>query len=222
MLMDEPFGALDPITRARLQDEFLRLQAQVGKTVVFVTHDIDEAIKMGDRVAVLREGGRLAQFDAPDVILARPVDDFVAAFVGADRGLKRLSLRRLADLRLLPAPSAKQGDDAGIARAAVAEAGYGTLILVDDGDRPVGFLPIDRIGNGRVTADAVQRIDAVGRPDMQLRDALSLMLSQTGSHLVVVDDDGRLAGLVSADLISAELAGTDASARAIGHAEEPV
>ncbi len=221
MLMDEPFGALDPITRARLQDEFLRLQAQVGKTVVFVTHDIDEAIKMGDRVAVLREGGRLAQYDPPDVILGKPVDDFVAQFVGADRGLKRLSLRRLADLRLLPAPSAKAGDDADAARARVAQAGYGTLILVDDGQRPVGFLALERIGNGRVTDDAVQQIDAVGKPDMPLSDALSIMLSQTGSHLVVVDDDGRLAGLASADLISAELAGTDDSARSASHGETP-
>src|SRR4051812_27842530 len=131
MLMDEPFGALDPITRARLQEEFLRLHARVSKTVVFVTHDIDEAIKMGDRVCVLREGGRLAQFDPPDVLLAKPVDDFVANFVGADRGLKRLSLRRVGDLRLLPAPSARVGDDGGEARARVAEAGYETLILVD-------------------------------------------------------------------------------------------
>src|SRR3954464_9568001 len=93
MLMDEPFGALDPITRDRLQQEFLALQARIRKTVVFVTHDIDEAIKMGDRIAVLREGGVRAQSDTPDTTLAEPVDDFVAQFVGADRGLKRLSLR---------------------------------------------------------------------------------------------------------------------------------
>jgi osmoprotectant transport system ATP-binding protein len=166
MLMDEPFGALDPITRSRLQDEFLRLQEQVGKTVVFVTHDVDEAIKMGDRVAVLREGGKLAQFDSPDTILARPVDDFVAQFVGADRGLKRLSLRRVGDLPLLPVP---------------------------DGVKTNG--------------------GPVGRLDMPLRDALSLMLSETGSSLIVVDDAGAPTGLVTADLISAELAGTDDSAR---------
>ena len=101
MLMDEPFGAIDPINRAKLQDEFLGLQAKVRKTVVFVTHDIDEAIKMGDRIAILREGGVLAQYDTPKAILARPADEFVAQFVGADRGLKRLSLTRLADIRLL-------------------------------------------------------------------------------------------------------------------------
>jgi osmoprotectant transport system ATP-binding protein len=101
MLMDEPFGAIDPINRARLQDEFLALQEQVRKTIVFVTHDIDEAIKMGDRIAILREGGELAQYDTPSEILTRPADDFVAEFVGADRGLKRLALTTLAELKLL-------------------------------------------------------------------------------------------------------------------------
>jgi osmoprotectant transport system ATP-binding protein len=215
MLMDEPFGALDPITRGRLQDEFLRLHARVRKTVVFVTHDIDEAIKMGDRVCVLREGGRLAQYDPPDVLLAKPVDDFVAEFVGADRGLKRLSLRRLGDLSLLPAPSARAGDDAGEARRRVEECGYETLILVDDSNHPTGLVPVDQIGDGTVEATRAAPIGAVGRPEMPLRDALSIMLSQTGSHLVVVDDDGRLAGMVSADLISAELAGADTSARSV-------
>jgi osmoprotectant transport system ATP-binding protein len=173
MLMDEPFGALDPITRARLQDEFLHLQAQVQKTVVFVTHDIDEAIKMGDKVAVLREGGRLAQYDSPDAILGRPVDDFVARFVGADRGLKRLSLRRVGDLELLPPDGAKL--------------------------------------NGNPFA----------RRDTPLRDALSLMLSEAGSQLIVVDDAKQPVGLITADLISSALAGVDESARSAGEDEVP-
>jgi osmoprotectant transport system ATP-binding protein len=101
MLMDEPFGAIDPINRIRLQDEFLRLQEKVKKTDVFVTHDIDEAIKMGDRIAILREGGVLAQYDTPREILTHPADDFVAQFVGADRGLKRLALTTLAELELI-------------------------------------------------------------------------------------------------------------------------
>jgi osmoprotectant transport system ATP-binding protein len=105
MLMDEPFGAIDPITRSRLQNDFLRLHREIRKTVVFVTHDIDEAIKMGDRICILREGGRLAQYDTPETILAHPADDFVAHFVGADRGLKRLALRRLRDVQLDPVPS---------------------------------------------------------------------------------------------------------------------
>ncbi len=100
MLMDEPFGAVDPIRRERLQNEFLRLQAQVRKTVVFVTHDVDEAIKMADRIAILQRGGILAQYDTPDAILANPASEFVEHFVGADRGLKRLSLGRVRDLDL--------------------------------------------------------------------------------------------------------------------------
>jgi osmoprotectant transport system ATP-binding protein len=103
MLMDEPFGAIDPIVRGRLQDEFLRLQHELRKTVLFVTHDIDEAIKIGDRIAIFRQGGRLAQYDTPETILERPADEFVAQFVGADRALKALALRTLADLDLAPA-----------------------------------------------------------------------------------------------------------------------
>jgi len=102
MLMDEPFGAIDPIVRTRLQDEFLRLQRELRKTVVFVTHDIDEAIRIGDRIAILREGGRLAQYDTPAAILERPEDEFVAQFVGEDRALKALALRRLSELELRP------------------------------------------------------------------------------------------------------------------------
>jgi osmoprotectant transport system ATP-binding protein len=101
MLMDEPFGTIDPITRERLQNDFLRLHREVRKTVIFVTHDIDEAIKMGDRICILRQGGRVAQFDTPEAILANPADDFVADFVGADRGLKRLGLRTLGEVDTL-------------------------------------------------------------------------------------------------------------------------
>jgi osmoprotectant transport system ATP-binding protein len=107
MLMDEPFGAIDPIVRARLQDEFMRLQRELRKTVVFVTHDIDEAIKLGDRIAILREGGRLAQYDTPAAILEHPADDFVAQFVGHDRALKALTLRRLSELELRPVAAAE-------------------------------------------------------------------------------------------------------------------
>jgi osmoprotectant transport system ATP-binding protein len=103
MLMDEPFGAVDPITRERLQDEFLRIQEDIKKTIVFVTHDIDEAIKLGDKIAILKQGGILAQYDTPETILAYPNSEFVASFVGTDRILKRLSLVRVGDIRLEPA-----------------------------------------------------------------------------------------------------------------------
>ena len=141
MLMDEPFGALDPITRDRLQQEFLRLHGEIRKTVIFVTHDIDEAIKMGDRIAILREGGILAQYDTPDQLLANPADDFVARFVGADRSLKRLALKRLADVELLAAPNGDISRYPTVsasttlrdALALMLEEGRRELAVVDDG-----------------------------------------------------------------------------------------
>src|SRR5262249_54333909 len=185
---------------------FLRLHRQVRKTVVFVTHDIDEAIKMGDRIAILREGGVLAQYDTPDAILARPVDDFVARFVGADRGLKRLALRRVSDLDLIPGPSARPGDDAAAARAALDPAGFEPLVLGDGDGRPAGLLPRESLDGGPVSADGARPIDITASESSTLRDALSTMLSSTGSHLLVVDEEGRYRGLASADLISQELA----------------
>ena len=117
MLMDEPFGAVDPINRERLQNEFLRLQAELRKTILFVTHDIDEAIKMGDRIAVLKEGGHLAQYATPAELLMAPADDFVEDFVGADRALKRLALMRVSDIDLWEAPLAYVGQATAEVRA---------------------------------------------------------------------------------------------------------
>ncbi|MGI8411314.1 MAG: ABC transporter ATP-binding protein [Solirubrobacteraceae bacterium] len=154
MLMDEPFGAIDPITRERLQNDFLRLHRKLRKTVIFVTHDIDEAIKMADRICLLREGGRLAQFDTPEAMLANPVDEFVADFVGADRGLKRLGLRTLADVPGLARSSS--GGDPGCPRAG---------------------------------------------PEMTLRDALSLMLTECSSDLAVCDGDGDVRGYLTLDAV---------------------
>jgi osmoprotectant transport system ATP-binding protein len=167
MLMDEPFGAIDPITRERLQDDFLRLQREVHKTVIFVTHDIDEAIKMGDRICILRQGGKLAQYDTPDAILAHPADEFVADFVGADRGLKRLGLRRLGEIDLLDRPPSANGDD-------------------------------------RPAAD----------PQMTLRDALSLMLTEGSTELAVRDEDGGVRGYLTLEAVSRMLAdGRDQAVR---------
>jgi osmoprotectant transport system ATP-binding protein len=152
MLMDEPFGALDPITRDRLQQEFLRLHAEIRKTVIFVTHDIDEAIKMGDRIAILREGGILAQYDTPDAILANPADDFVARFVGADRSLKRLALKRLADIELVAAsngdetrcPTVAASTTLRDALALMLEEGRRELAVVDDG-KLCGLCSVDQV-----------------------------------------------------------------------------
>jgi osmoprotectant transport system ATP-binding protein len=152
MLLDEPFGALDPITRARLQDEFMRLHGEVLKTVVFVTHDIDEAIKMGDRVAILREGGHLVQYDTPDALLAHPADEFVARFVGADRELKRLSLRTVAEIDLLPASSAAPYEripsDTTLREALsrILPEPERPLLVVDGEGRATGLVTVDLIG----------------------------------------------------------------------------
>jgi osmoprotectant transport system ATP-binding protein len=153
MLMDEPFGALDPITRDRLQLEFLRLHEDVRKTVIFVTHDIDEAIKLGDRIAVMREGGHLAQYDTPDRMLAHPADEFVERFVGADRGLKRLALRRLEEIELEPldgdVPAGPQAPGSTTLRDALSlmmSVGADPLVVVDAGGTPIGLLSVARVG----------------------------------------------------------------------------
>ncbi len=191
MLMDEPFGAIDPITRERLQNEFLRLQQDIRKTIVFVTHDIDEAIKMGDRIAILREGGVLVQFDTPERILEAPADDFVARFVGLDRGLKRLSLSALSDLSLEAAECLPDGTPAK------GQADRNRVVFVDDGGRPVGRLGID---------GEPEPIGATGDPHTSLRDALSLIMSDGNRPLVVVDADGAVAGLARIEVIAGALA----------------
>src|SRR5512146_3305937 len=140
MLMDEPFGAVDPIVRERLQNELLNLQDQLAKTILFVTHDIDEAIKMGDLVAVMQAGGRLAQFGPPAEILASPASGFVARFVGADRGLKRLSLSRVGELELKAPVVAHAGDGPSEVRRALWQDPMGYLLLLDDRDRPLGWI----------------------------------------------------------------------------------
>jgi len=150
MLMDEPFGALDPITRTRLQKELLRIQDEVRKTIIFVTHDIDEAIFIGNRIAILREGGVLVQYDAPDEILAHPADEFVARFVGQDRGLKRLSLKRLADVELGPVNGVVRpvADDSTTLRDALSlmlSEGSEELLVVGPNQEQRGVLTIHRL-----------------------------------------------------------------------------
>jgi osmoprotectant transport system ATP-binding protein len=175
MLMDEPFGAIDPINRERLQNEFLRLQERVRKTVVFVTHDIDEAIKMGDRIAVLQRGGKLQQYATPADLLMAPANDFVRDFVGADRALKRLALLRVRDVDLWQeehvAPHRLEVDPAG---------------------RPVAWVD----GEGRRSTE----VTTVDRDDI-LRDALSDLLQSETQYGAVVDEHGRLEGILSVELI---------------------
>jgi osmoprotectant transport system ATP-binding protein len=203
MLMDEPFGAVDPILRDRLQNEFLRLQAQVRKTIVFVTHDVDEAIKMADRIAILRRGGILAQYDTPDAILAAPASEFVAHFVGADRGLKRLSLGRVRDLTLAQPVMAREGEARGELRRRLDEGATDFALLVDDRDRPIGWVGRQDIaGEGTVMADDATPGSPTLEPESTLRDALSVMLGSSVQLGVVVDDAERVLGVISVDAIS--------------------
>ena len=200
LLMDEPFGAIDPINRERLQNEFLRLQRQIKKTIVFVTHDIDEAIKMGDRIAILKKGGKLAQYATPADLLAYPADGFVEDFVGADRALKRLSLQRVRDIDLWRAATVRAGESVTTAREKVAEADLPIPLLVDDADRPLGWLSDRALAGERVAAELRSRAEPVEIDDI-LRDALSDLLSHGTQYAPVVDERGAVAGVLSLEVI---------------------
>ena len=204
MLMDEPFGAVDPIRRERLQNEFLRLQARLRKTIVFVTHDVDEAIKMADRIAILQRGGTLAQYDTPDAILAGPASEFVERFVGADRGLKRLSLARVSELPLAEAPIVRAGERRADVRRRLEGAGGGAFaLLVDDEERPVGWIDRHELdGDGVVDPGAATPGAPTVQHETTLRDALSAMLGSSVQLGVVVDERDRVIGIISVDAIS--------------------
>jgi osmoprotectant transport system ATP-binding protein len=202
MLMDEPFGAVDPIVRERLQNEFLRLQADLAKTILFVTHDIDEAIKIGDLVAVMQVGGHLAQFGTPEEILADPASDFVARFVGADRGLKRLALSRVESLELRPAITARPGDDAAAARSRILADPFEYLLLVDAADRPIGWVPERRIPTSGLLEDSMAAsMSPILDRRTTLKDALAMLIDAEVQAGIVVDRRGTLRGLVTADMI---------------------
>jgi osmoprotectant transport system ATP-binding protein len=212
MLMDEPFGAVDPIVRERLQNEFLHLQEDLAKTILFVTHDIDEAIKMGDLVAVMQQGGKLAQFGPPEEILASPASDFVARFVGTDRGLKRLSLSRVRDLEPRRAVTAHVGDDAAEARARALADPFPYLLLVDRDGRPLGWVnEHDVPKSGSLTADLAQPTSPTLGPQTTLKDALSMMLDADVTAGIVVDRSGRATGLLTVDQIADALQNVRAS-----------
>ena len=206
MLMDEPFGAVDPIVRERLQDEFLRLQQELAKTILFVTHDIDEAIKMGDLVAVFQEGGRVAQYGTPTELLARPASDFVARFVGVDRALKRLSLSRVGEIELQPAAVGRVGDPVAEARERAAADPFPYLLLVDTADHPVGWVSDDALRDeGTLNEAMAVPMSPFLTADTTLKDAMSLMLDADVHSGIVLDQDGHLLGLLTSDMIGAFL-----------------
>jgi osmoprotectant transport system ATP-binding protein len=173
LLMDEPFGAVDPVRRGALQQEFKRLQRDLGKTVVFVTHDVDEAVLLGDRIAIMQEGGQIAQYGPPEALLAQPSSDFVASFIGDTRGLKLLSLRSAAEV-----PATDVGDG-----------GLDGWVLTTDGDgRPLSWRPTS--GDGRETP-----VEAIG-PKGSMRDLIDSAVASPARAAVRVDEDGKLVGAV--------------------------
>ncbi|GGM32786.1 proline/glycine betaine ABC transporter ATP-binding protein [Longimycelium tulufanense] len=192
LLMDEPFSAVDPVVREGLQDELLRLQAELDKTIVFVTHDIDEAVKVGEKVAVFRQGGHLAQYAEPDELLARPADDFVSEFVGRDRGYRRLSFLDASGIELRDVPTAREG--------ALPEPRPEEWVLVLNAeDRPRGWLPPgSTVDTGSETAE-VQPGGSLYTKGTPMRGALDAALSSPSGLGVVVDEDGRYAGVVTAE-----------------------
>jgi len=203
LLMDEPFGAVDPIVRERLQNELLRLHEDLAKTILFVTHDIDEAIKMGDLVAVMEVGGHLAQFGPPEEILANPASEFVARFVGADRGLKRLSLSRVQELTLRPATTAHPDDEAAQARRRAQADPFRYLLLIDAKNRPIGWIDENEIPtDGRLTESMAHAMSPLLNRRTTLKDALSMLLDADVQAGIVVDRSGAVLGLVTADMIA--------------------
>jgi osmoprotectant transport system ATP-binding protein len=202
MLMDEPFGAIDPINRERLQNEFLRVQAELHKTIVFVTHDIDEAIKMGDRIAILKEGGILAQYATPAELLMYPASPFVEDFVGSDRALKRLALQRVRDIDLWTAPLVRVGEPVAEVKSKLADADLEIALVVDDSGRPKGWLSERGLQGERVREDFRSGPEPVVELDDILRDALSDLLQADSQYGPVVDKDGKVAGVLSIEALS--------------------
>jgi osmoprotectant transport system ATP-binding protein len=195
LLMDEPFGAIDPITRDRLQNEFLRLQQDLKKTIVFVTHDIDEAIKMGNRIAILREQSEIAQLDTPEAILADPADEFVENFLGSGAILKSLTLMKIADTELHQVPVFKAPVMRDKAIETLQDSEDSTSILLDDDDKPLRWLDLAALNR------TSQPIEKSGRPisvDLQpedtLQDALTAMLQSSVGLAAVTDRKGKYLG----------------------------
>ncbi|HZZ51546.1 MAG TPA: ATP-binding cassette domain-containing protein [Pseudonocardia sp.] len=200
LLMDEPFSAVDPVVRESLQDELLRLQGELGKTIVFVTHDIDEAIKLGDKVAVFRVGGKLAQYDAPGVLLSRPADDFVDNFVGRDRGYRGLGFRSADGLPIGELATVTLGERTEVARGSV---GDGWALVLDEQRRPHGWIRGADLPTGNGAVIGSDHLVAGGSlydtEADSLRGALDAALSSPSGLGVAVNKDGEVVGSVSAD-----------------------
>jgi len=205
MLMDEPFGAIDPITRDRLQNEFLRLQEQIKKTIVFVTHDIDEAIKMGDRIAILGEQSHIAQFDTPERILVKPVNDYVADFIGRGASLKRLSLSRVRDVELHQWPTVQETASRDEVHRILESSDRSAVLVLDDARRPVRWVNAEHLQRGpegRPLREIGLPAEAVVQPNATLSDTLNEMLTARYSTAIVTDSSQAYQGIVDIDSIN--------------------
>ncbi len=200
LLMDEPFGAVDPITRGRLQNEFLRLQEQMKKTIVFVTHDIDEAIKMGDKIAVMREGN-LVQYSTPDDLLSTPKNEFVASLVGRNRSIKRLHLIHAESVVKPELPFIKLKDTLNIIREKIKDSHLEVAAVVDDKDRLKGVISqsdIKDLEDEKITASRIySEIDNFCTDDATLNDVLSVMLNCGEGYVVVTQEEEKVQGVIT-------------------------
>jgi osmoprotectant transport system ATP-binding protein len=200
LLMDEPFGAIDPINRDALQNEFLRLQKRLKKTIAFVTHDIDEALKMGSMICILQVGGELVQYDTPENILANPVDEFVTDFVGADRGLKRLNLVRVSDVMKPGIGPVQSSAKASEAITKMQQHKVDNLLVVDDENRLVGYITLKSAEKmpDQPVSSIIHEAIAVTEEEATMKDAFSEMLSHGISYMPVLGEKESLLGVVSA------------------------
>jgi len=201
LLMDEPFGAIDPITRERLQNEFLRLQAEIKKTIVFVTHDIDEAIKMGDRIAILQTKSRIAQFDTPERILTDPANKFVEDFIGAGASIKRLSLSQVRDIKTASWPVAVLSEGREAVRELMRKSGKDSVLLLDDRRRPKRWVSADDLAHAGRIEEAGWPAVSIVEEGSSLYDVLDTMITSYKGSAIVVDGEGRYEGVVDFDTV---------------------
>jgi osmoprotectant transport system ATP-binding protein len=204
LLMDEPFSAVDPVVRERLQSEFLRLQESVRKTIVFVTHDIEEAVRLGDRIAVMSEGGHVEQFAPPGEVLGRPASPFVADFVGADRGLKRLAVTGISADDLERPPVVELSDGLADARTVIERSGARWAVVLDASGSLHGWLSAEQAGGAGTVGSAARRMDAWVPVDASLKTAFSTMLQHEAGWVAVLDGD-RFLGVLTPESLHAAL-----------------
>ncbi|MCY7325463.1 MAG: ATP-binding cassette domain-containing protein, partial [Microbacteriaceae bacterium] len=222
LLMDEPFGAVDPITRLRLQDELIRIQEEVQKTIVIVTHDFDEAVKLGDWIVVFDEGAHIVQYDTPERILAEPASEFVENFIGAGAGLKQLTLRRVGDVGLAEAIIARPGDAAKDVLAKIDAAGHGHAVIVDERDRPIQWpsrLQLTRLET--IGSTNTENFPVIGRR-ATLNDALDTMLVSSAGAALVTGKRGVFLGVINIETIMDAITAVRAEAAAAAAPNTPV